>query len=59
MTEYEALLLCINSANLATNMENVKMNQELVQRSREHEHDNDTIIRLLSEILEVLKSDSK
>lgn len=57
MTLYERLLLTINSANLSTNLENVRINEEIAARSRAHEHDNDKIIDLLVEILEVLKND--
>lgn len=57
MTTYEALIVSINSANLNANIENVRINEELVARSRAHEHDNDEIIKILTEILEVLKSD--
>lgn len=59
MTVYESLLLGINTANLNANLENVKINEELVSRSRAHEKDNDKIISLLTEILGVLKSDRK
>lgn len=57
MTAYEHLLIAINSANLSANLESVSLNEEIAKRSRAHEHDNDRIISLLTEILEVLKND--
>lgn len=54
MTDYERTLLSINSANLTANLENMEINQELLQRSRQHEGDNARIVDLLTKILEVL-----
>lgn len=54
MTEYERLLLSINSANLAANIENVGINEDILARSKRHESDNDVIISLLTKILEVI-----
>ena len=54
MTDYERALLSINSANLTANLENMEINQELLQRSRQHEGDNARIVDLLTKILEVL-----
>lgn len=58
MTDYERALLSINSANLTANLENMEINQELLQRSRQHEGDNARIVDLLTKILEVLTDDS-
>ena len=58
MTDYERLLVGINSANLTANLENVAINEELLKRNNRHEKDNDIIISLLTEILGVLKNDS-
>lgn len=58
MTDYERLLVGINSANLTTNLENVAINEEILKRNNRHEKDNDIIIGLLTEILGVLKNDS-
>lgn len=58
MTDYERLLVSINSANLTTNLENVAINEEILKRNNRHEKDNDIIIGLLTEILGVLKNDS-
>lgn len=57
MTEYERLLLSINSANLAANIENVGINEDILARSKRHENDNDVVISLLTKILEVITSD--
>lgn len=57
MTEYERLLLSINSANLAANIENVGINEDILARSKRHENDNDAIISLLTKILEVITND--
>lgn len=54
MTEYERLLLSVNSANLAANIENVGINEDILARSKRHENDNDVIISLLTKILEVI-----
>lgn len=59
MTDYERTLLTINSANLAANVENVSINEDILSRQRRHEKDNDVIIALLTEILEVLKNDRR
>lgn len=59
MTDYERTLLTINSANLAANMENVSINEDILARQKRHEKDNDVIIALLTEILEVLKNDRR
>lgn len=59
MTDYERTLLTINSANLAANVENVSINEDILARQRRHEKDNDVIIALLTEILEVLKNDRR
>lgn len=58
MTDYERLLVSINSANLTANLENVTINEEILKRNNRHEKDNDIIISLLTEILGVLKNDS-
>lgn len=58
MTDYERLLVSINSANLTANLENVTINEEILKRNNRHEKDNDIIISLLAEILGVLKNDS-
>ena len=58
MTDYERLLVSINSANLTTNLENVAINEEILKCNNRHEKDNDIIIGLLTEILGVLKNDS-
>lgn len=58
MTDYERLLVSINSANLTANLENVAINEEILKRNNRHEKDNDIIISLLTEILGVLKNDS-
>lgn len=49
-------ILEINSANLAVNLEILNINKENAKISRVQ---NDKIISLLSQILEVLESDSK
>ncbi len=59
MTDYERTLLTINSANLAANVENVSINEDILARQKRHEKDNDVIIALLTEILEVLKNDRR
>lgn len=58
MTDYERLLVSIDSANLTVNLENVAINEEILKRNNRHEKDNDIIISLLTEILGVLKNDS-
>lgn len=58
MTDYERLLVSINSANLTANLENVAINEKILKRNNRHEKDNDIIISLLTEILGVLKNDS-
>lgn len=59
MTEYERALLAINSSNLAANVENVTINEQLLDSNKRHEGDSARIIALLGEILEVIKNDSK
>lgn len=59
MTWYDVVLLIINSMNLDANLENVQINEELINRSREHEKDNEKIINLLEQILEELKNERK
>lgn len=59
MTEYERALLAINSSNLAANVENVTINEQLLYSNKRHEGDSARIIALLGEILEVIKNDSK
>jgi hypothetical protein len=58
MTEQEFYResMCINSANLAANIENVNINTEILERSKKRD---DLIITLLSQLLEVLKNDSE
>lgn len=53
--EYKRLLITINSANLAANMENLNINESILNKQKRHEHDSDIIIGLLSEILKELK----
>lgn len=52
--DYYRAIIGINSANLAANMQNVEVNQEILKRQKTHEYDNDKIIALLTDILEVL-----
>lgn len=47
-------MLSVNSANLAANVENVSINEDILARSKRHESDNDVIISLLTKILEVI-----
>lgn len=51
--DYYRAIIGINSANLAANMQNVEINQEILKRQKTHEYDNDKIIALLTDILEV------
>lgn len=48
MTEYERMLLAINSANLTANIENVSINEDILERQKRHEGDNAKIIALLT-----------
>lgn len=57
MTEYERVLLAINSSNLAANLENVSINEDILARQIRHEGDNAKIIALLTSILEVISDD--
>lgn len=57
MTEYERILLAINSSNLAANLENVSINEDILARQIQHEGDNAKIIALLTSILEVISDD--
>lgn len=57
MTEYERMLLAINSANLTANIENVSINEDILERQRRHEGDNAKIIALLTKILGVVSDD--
>ena len=57
MTEYERMLLEINSANLTANIENVSINEDILERQKRHEGDNAKIIGLLTKILGVVSDD--
>ena len=57
MTEYERMLLAINSANLTDNIENVSINEDILERQKRHEGDNAKIIGLLTKILGVVSDD--
>lgn len=57
MTEYERMLLAINSANLTANIENVSINEDILARQKRHEGDNAKIIALLTKILGVISDD--
>lgn len=57
MTEYERMLLEINSANLTANIENVSINEDILERQKRHEGDNAKIIALLTKILGVVSDD--
>lgn len=57
MTEYERMLLAINSANLTANIENVSINEDILERQRRHEGDNAKIIAMLTKILGVISDD--
>lgn len=50
MTEYERLLLSINSANLTANIENVSINEKILEEKRDNR-----IVALLQEILKEVK----
>jgi hypothetical protein len=52
--EYYRAIIGINTANLAANLQNVEINENILTRQKIHEYDNDKIIALLAEILEVL-----
>ena len=53
MTEYERLLLSINSANLAANLENVSINEKILAFNKERREEQ--IVKLLKEILEEVR----
>ena len=57
MTEYDRMLLAINSANLTANIENVSINEDILERQKRHEGDNAKIIALLTKILGVVSDD--
>ena len=57
MTEYERMLLAINSANLTANIENVSINEDILERQKRHEGDNAKIIAMLTKILGVVSDD--
>lgn len=57
MTEYERMLLAINSANLTANIENVSINEDILERQKRHEGDNAKIIALFTKILGVVSDD--
>ena len=57
MTEYERMLLAINSSNLTANLENVSINEDILARQKRHEGDNATIIALLTNILEAISNE--
>lgn len=57
MTEYERMLLEINSANLTANIENVSINEDILKRQKRHDGDNAKIIALLTKILGVVSDD--
>lgn len=57
MTEYERMLLAINSANLSENIENVSINEDILERQKRHDGDNAKIIALLTKILGVVSDD--
>ena len=57
MTEYERMLLAINSANLTANIENVCINEDILERQKRHDGDNAKIIALLIKILGVVSDD--
>lgn len=57
MTEYERILLAINSSNLTANLENVSINEDILARQKRHEGDNATIITLLTKILEAISNE--
>ena len=57
MTEYERILLAINSSNLTANLENVSINEDIFEHQKRHEGDNAKIIALLTKILGVVSDD--
>lgn len=57
MTEYERMILAINSANLTANIENVSINEDILERQKRHDGDNAKIIALLTKILGVVSDD--
>ena len=57
MTEYERMLLAINSANLTANIENVSINDYILELQKRHDGDNAKIIALLIKILGVVSDD--
>ena len=58
MTDYERILLAINSSNLTANLENVSINEDILERQKWHKGDNAKIIALLIKILWVVSDDS-
>ena len=57
MTEYERMILAINSANLTANIENVSINEDILERQKRNEGDNAKSIALLTKILGVVSDD--
>ena len=57
MTEYERMILAINSANLTANIENVSINEDILERQKRNDGDNAKIIALLTKILGVVSDD--
>lgn len=57
MTEYERMILAINSANLTENIDNVSINEDILERQKRHDGDNAKIIALLIKILGVVSDD--
>ena len=57
MTEYERMLLAINSANLTASIENVSINEDILERQKRHKGDNAKIIALLTKMLGVVSYD--
>ena len=57
MTEYERMLLAINSSNITANIENVSINEDILERQKRHEGENAKIIALLTKILGVVSDD--
>lgn len=53
MTEYERLLLAINSGNLGANLENVAINEKIL--STQERNKDDRIVELLELILKELR----
>ena len=57
MTEYERILLSINSSNLTANLENASINEDILERQKRHDGDKAKIIALLIKILGVVSDD--